>query len=469
MKAVVEPLEGNRVKLSVDIDEDEFEKAVTSAFARIAREVRVPGFRPGKAPRRLLEARLGKDAGRKEALREALPDYYAQAVRDTDVEPITAPEIDITAGEESGPVSFDAVVQVRPVVAIPGYGGLRTTVPAPAVSEEDIDRQIDRLRSNSAELQVVGRPVKGGDFVTIDLHGTRDGENLPGLTADDFMYEVGSGSLVPELDERLPGAKVGDILDIQVTLPESTASARVLVKDVKEKVLPEVTDEWASEASELDTVEELRQDFRTRLSPVKRLNAAMAMREGALRALVELVEDEPPEPLVNTEIERRLHDLEHRLQHQGAGLAEYLQATGQTAEELVASLRDDAVQTVTADLALRALAEAEELEATEEDVDDEVVRIAGELGQDVYDVRERLEQADELQAVRSDLKRQKALRWLMDHIEVVDEEGQVVDRADLSPDEEPVGDSVDTASEPSGSTPSQEPAVADSNSVESPA
>ncbi|HEX9530026.1 MAG TPA: trigger factor, partial [Acidimicrobiales bacterium] len=172
MKAVVEPLEGNRVKLSVDIDEDEFEKAVTSAFARIAREVRVPGFRPGKAPRRLLEARLGKDAGRKEALREALPDYYAQAVRDTDVEPITAPEIDITAGEESGPVSFDAVVQVRPVVAIPGYGGLRTTVPAPAVSEEDIDRQIDRLRSNSAELQVVGRPVKGGDFVTIDLHGT---------------------------------------------------------------------------------------------------------------------------------------------------------------------------------------------------------------------------------------------------------------------------------------------------------
>ena len=466
MKAVVEPLEGTKVKLSVDIDEDEFEQALNSAFVRIAREVRIPGFRPGKAPRKLLEARLGKDAARQEALREALPDYYAKAVRDTDVDPIASPEIDITAGQESGPVSFDAVVEVRPVVAIPGYGGLRVTVPSPAVTDEDIDRQIDRLRNNSAELQAVDRPVKPGDFVTIDLKGTRNGEDLPGLTADDFMYEVGSGSLVPELDDRLPSAKIGEIIDVAVALPgdpegEPSASARVLVKDVKEKALPEVTDEWASEASEFDTVEELREDFRTRLNPVKRLNANLAMRDGALRALVELVDEEAPEPLVNSEIERRLHDLEHRLQHQGAGLAEYLQATGQTGEELIAGLRTEAAEAVKADLALRALAEAESLEVTEEDLDNEIVRLAEQFKQDVYRIRQQLEQAEQLQAVRSDLKKQKALQWLVDHVEVVDEEGHAVDRADLEP--------VEESDQSSDTAPSEEPADADPTSVESPA
>lgn len=439
MKAAVEPLEGNKVKLSVDIDEDEFERAMTAAFARIAREVRVPGFRPGKAPRRLLEARLGKGVARQEALREALPDYYAQAVKDTDVDPIAAPEIDITAGEESGPVSFDAVVQIRPTVSIPGYGGLRATIPSPAVADEDIDRQIDRLRGNSAELQTVERAIKPGDFVTVDLKGTReDGSDLPGLTADDFMYEVGSESLVPELDGRLPSAKVGEILDIPVAMPgdeEGTpsASVRVLVKEVKEKVLPDVTDEWASEASEFDTVEELKADLRSRLEPVKRLNATLALQDAALRALVELVDDEAPDPLINAELERRLHDIDHRLQHQGVGLNEYLQATGQSGQELVESLRPEALDAVKADLALRALADAEQIEVTEEDIDNEVVRLATQFEQDVYRVREQLEKAEQLPVITSDLRKQKALQWLLDHIEVVDEEGHAIDRADLEP------------------------------------
>src|SRR5207249_7793282 len=148
MKAVVEPLEGNKVKLSVEVDEDEFEKALDAAFRKIAREVRIPGFRPGKAPRRLLEARIGTDAARQEALRDALPDFYARAVKDNDVDVIAAPEIDITSGEESGAVVFDAVVEVRPQITVPGYQGLRATVPSPAVSDEEIDRQIDRLRNN---------------------------------------------------------------------------------------------------------------------------------------------------------------------------------------------------------------------------------------------------------------------------------------------------------------------------------
>src|SRR3954470_7644037 len=166
MKAVVEPLEGNKVKLSVEVDEQEFERALDTAFKKIAREVRVPGFRPGKAPRRILEARLGKDAARQEALREALPDYYAQAIKDNDVDAIAAPEIDITSGEESGPIAFDAVVEIRPQLSVPGYGGLRVTVPNPNPSDEEIDAQIDRLRNTGAALEEVTRPAKTTDNLT---------------------------------------------------------------------------------------------------------------------------------------------------------------------------------------------------------------------------------------------------------------------------------------------------------------
>src|SRR5579872_6506609 len=218
MKAVVEPLEGNKVKLSVEVDEAEFEKAIDAAFRKIAREVRVPGFRPGKAPRRILEARLGKEAGRAEALRDALPGYYSQALREHEVDAIAPPEIDITAGEESGSVAFDAVVEVRPQLKLAGYQGLRVEIPSPAVTGEEVDAQIDRLRANFGELKSVDRPARDGDHLTIDLKGARDGEEVAGLTTDDFLYELGSATVIPELDDQLQGAKVGDILSFEADL-----------------------------------------------------------------------------------------------------------------------------------------------------------------------------------------------------------------------------------------------------------
>ena len=238
MKAVVEPLEGNKVKLSVEVDEQEFERAIDAAFRKIAREVRIPGFRPGKAPRRILEARLGKETGRSEALRDALPDYYSQALRDHDVDAIAPPEIDITAGREAGPLAFDAVVEVRPQLQLPGYEGLRVEIPSPTVTAEEIDAQVDRLRGNFAQLTEVGRPARDGDNLTIDLKGTRDGQDVPGLTINDFLYPLGSGTVLPELDVRLQGARPGDILAFDADLPDGPVSLKVLVKDVKEKVAP---------------------------------------------------------------------------------------------------------------------------------------------------------------------------------------------------------------------------------------
>ena len=434
MKAVVEPLEGNKVKLSVEVDEAEVEKAVEAAVRRISREVKVPGFRPGKAPRRLIEARLGPGVARQEALRESLPDFYARALRQADVDPIAPPEIDITAGQEDGAVSFDAVVEVRPQITIVGYGGLRVSVPSPVADESEVDRHIDRLRQQSAELRQVSRPALTGDHVFLDVHGEREGETVAGLTTDDYLYEVGSGFVVPEFDEQLPGAKVGDILTFTSSIDDGApVEFRLLVKDVKEQVLPEATDEWAQEASEFETVEELRADILQRVSAGRRLQAELAVREEAIKALVELVAEDVPEPMVRPEMEARVAELARRLDSRGATIAQYMEASGTTEEEFVNGIRAESLHAVKADMALRALADAEGLEATEDDIDAEVARLSERMKRPVAEVRRELERQDAIATVRSDVRKSKALEWLVEHVEIVDEEGHPVDRALLSP------------------------------------
>jgi trigger factor len=458
MKAVVEPLEGNKVKLSIEVDEREFETAVDAAFRKIAKEVRVPGFRPGRAPRRILEARLGAGTGRSEALREALPDYYARALADHDVDAIAAPEIDITSGQESGPVAFDAIVEVRPRLQLAGYSGLRVEIPAPDVTDGDIAAQVDRLRGNLAELSSVNRPARDGDHLTIDLHAERDGEAIGGMTTDDFLYELGSATVISELDTELQGAKVGDILAFDAELPDGPVALRVLVKEIKEKVLPEVTDEWASEASEFDTVDELRADITKQMRVVKQVQGSMALRNGAVDALVALVDDEPPEALIDAEVERRAHDLSHRLEAQGATIAQYLEMTGRSQEEVIAELRSGADTAVKADLALRAVAEAEQLVPTDDEVEAEIARLAVQYETSANDLRRQLESAGQMPAVRSDLEKSKALEWLIEHVEVVDAEGNPVDRALLAPAPETdstATDAPETATDSSG--PPEEP------------
>src|SRR3954462_2120256 len=433
MRSNVEPLEGNKVKVSVEVDEAEFDKAIDAAFRKIARQTRIPGFRPGKAPRRILEARLGPDVAREEAIRDSLPDYYIKELEEQDVDAIAAPEIEITSGHDSGPIQFEAVVEIRPQVSVAGYQGLRISVPSPEVTDEDVDRQLDRLREQFGELQTVSRPARDADHVLIDLKGYRHSEQIEGLTADDFLYELGSGSVVPELDEELRGKKAGDILKFTAAVPgqEEEVGFQVLVKEVKEKLLPEVTDEWASDASEFDTVDDVRRDIRTRRGGVKKMQDQLSVRSQAVDAVVELVSEEMPEPLINEEMQRRLHELSHRLAAQGADLAQYLQATGQSAEEFQTDLREAAVTAVKADLALRAVADAEDLEAADEEMDAEIERIAQAAGQKPAAVRKQLDRNDQLPAVRSDIRKGKALAWLTEHVEIADEEGHIIDRAEL--------------------------------------
>ncbi len=438
MRATAEPLEGNLVRVSVEIDEPEFDRALGDVVRSLARQVRVPGFRPGKVPRKVLEARMGgAGALRAEALRESLPDFYARAIVDTELDPIAQPEIDITGGEDGGGVSFDAVVQVRPLVAIPGYDGLQVTLPGLTVTEDDVQRQLDRLRENDAELEVVERPAIDGDFVGIDLHGN-DASGAEVVGVDDYLYEVGSGSIVPELDAELHGAKAGAILAFDApnpNTPEENVAFRVLVKEVKVKKLPEATDEWAAESSEFATVAELRADIEDRIGGVKLMQSQMALRQKTIEAVAGLVsDDEVPEVLVDAEVNERLHDLQHRLEAQKLGLAEYFQATGTSPDELLAAVRVDSQAAVKADLALRALVEAEELSLSDGELDAEVDKMAESMGTTSAELRRQLDTAGRTGAVRSELRKGKALEWLLDHVELFDEEGNPMSRDDLRAD-----------------------------------
>jgi len=435
MRAVVETLEDNKVKLSVELDEEEFEKDIDAAFRKIAREVRIPGFRPGKAPRRILEARLGKESGRSEAIRDALPDYYAKAVYQNEIDVIAPPDLEVTSGEGSGPVAFQAVVEVRPRISLAGYEGLRVEIPSPVVSDADVDAQIDRMRARFGELEPAGRSAQKGDFVTVDVSAERDGSPVSALSADDFLYEVGSASVLVEFDEHLDGASEGDELEFPADLPgEGAVAVRIIVKEVKTRRLPELTDEWAAEASEFDTVEELRADLAQRMAMVKRAQASVALRNAVLEALIELVTDEVPKAMVDSEVQRQIHDLGHRLEAQRATIDDYLQATGQTPEELVASYAGQAVPSVKADLALRAVAERLGLEPSEQDMEAELERLARVYGMEPSRVRSDLEVGGQLPAVRADWKKTHALEWLLEHVEIVDKDGNPVDRSLLESD-----------------------------------
>lgn len=436
MHATVEPLEDNRVKVSVTVPATEFDKALDAAFRKIAHEVRLPGFRPGKAPRKILEARLGTEAARQQALQDALPQYYADAVIEHDVDAIAYPEITITAGEEDGDVAFDAVVEVRPVIEVMGYNGLRVTVPYTPVDDATVDTQVNRIREQHARLDEITRPLALGDYATIDITGTQDGEELDGLVATDFLYPLGSDMIVAELDEQLRGVKTGDTIEFDAVLPErfgerfgENVHFSVTVKQAQEKVLPDLNDEWVDEQTEFETVAELREQTRTRADLMARAQAQMALRDRVLETLAGLVTIEAPETLVDQETRSRLNDFAHRLSHQGVGLEQYFQVTGQDPDGFVAEMRTGAQTAIKADLALRAVVVAEGIEATDEEFEEQLARLAERSGQKVEKVRREVDKEGAASAIRSDIVRGKALEFLVEHATVVDEEGNLVDIA----------------------------------------
>ena len=430
MRATTTTLDNNRIKLSVEIDDAEMDEAIDAAAVTLAKQVSVKGFRKGKVPKNVLIDNIGGPAVlRSEAIRESMPDFYARAVADSSIDPIGQPDINITAGEESGTLAFEAEVEVRPEVDITGHHDLRVTIPSPFVSDTDVDAQIDRFRDTDAVLKDVDRPIVTGDLVTMDIHVQQIGTDVEPLDMSDFMYTVGSGTITEGVDDLIIGLKAGEDLQLNGTIGNGVvATYEMKLKQVKERELPELTDEWVEENTEWTTVQEMRDAVEGQMRRMKIVEAQMSQRDAMLLALSELVsEDVVPGVLVDSETNERLHDLGHRLSEQQLNLETFLQVTNQTPEQLLATLRVDAVRAVRIDLALRALVRAEHLEPTADELEEELVRTAEAMDVQPELLRTNLRDTGRVVTFNAEVAKMKASRWLSEHVTFVDPEGVEID------------------------------------------
>jgi trigger factor len=413
-------------------------EAIDAAAISLSKQMTVKGFRKGKVPKSVMIAHLGgPDVLRSEAIRESLPDFYSRAVADTLTDPIGQPDINITGGEESGLLTFEAEVEVRPQLSIKGQNELRVTIPSPVVNDAEITAQIDRFRETDAILREVDRPIITGDLVAMDIHVERlEGEGEP-IDMSDYMYTVGSGVITEGVDDLIVGLKAGEDLKLNGTMgPGVVATYELKLKQVKERELPELTDEWVKENTEWDDIDAMRDAILSQMRTMKIVEAQTSQRDAVLMALSELVSEEAaPEVLVNGETSERLQELGQRLAQQKLNLETFLEITNQTPDQLLETLRQDAVRAVRIDLAMRALVKAENLDPTPEEVDDELEQTAKAMGVDADKLRTNLRDSGRVVAFNSEVAKMKASKWLSDHVTFVDPDGVEIDRELLKADQ----------------------------------
>ena len=435
VKTTVSPLDDNKVRITVEVPVEEFERQLEHAGRDISRKVRIPGFRKGKVPLPVLRQHVGIEAIQEEAVRHALPEYLAKAVVAEEIEMIGRPRVEDVSGGLDEPFRIEAVVETRPEIEIPDLAGIEVTLDTtPEATDEDVSREVDALRDRFAELDVVTRPAHEGDYCLVNIEGHVHAEKIESLTRTDYLYEVGSDSLVPKLDSELAGARAGDILKFNVEIPEGAperageeVAFSVLVKEVKEKVLPEADDDWAQEASEFDTLAELREEIGRRVTAVKRYGARLQAQGKALTALRDHTGLKAPETLVEDELTHRRDEFLGRLRRQGVTAEAYLEATGDTEEAVIERLRAEATSAVEGSLLLRALAEHLGVEATEEEVEQEIEGAARRSGEEPAALRKRLVKNGSVGSVAGGIVRAKALAELVDRVKVTDPDGNVVE------------------------------------------
>jgi trigger factor len=423
VRSTLEPVEPTKVRINVVVEPDELRPAIDRTARRLSREVRVPGFRKGKVPRQVIEARIGRDALLAEAIeQEAVPEFYAKAIEELGVQPLSRAQVEPPDYTDGQPLEFSATFEVKPELDLPSYRGVEVERPDIEVTDEHVDTQLERLRERFAQLEVIGRPLTKGDFAQIDLRATHHTDEIPELTRSDFLYEVGSGTVVPKLDEELEGKRKGDILKFNDTLPEEAGEElagrevtfSVLVKEAKAKVLPKLDDDFAQEASEFDTLDELRADLRERLGQAAEAQRTSELETRVLQAYLDEVEVPLPDTLVHDELHYRANRFAQQLRYMGASLEQYLEALGQTQEQVEADLRAQAERAVKAQLVLEAIARAEGFEASEEEIEAEVQRQAARANLPPEEIRKALSDGRD-GVIAGDILRSKALAFLVEH------------------------------------------------------
>jgi trigger factor len=427
MTANVTRLEDNKVRLDVEVPPEAVRKGVEAKVKELGRKVRVPGFRPGKAPRRVIENHLGRDYIYYEALQERLPTWYSEAVVETDLRPIDRPEIhfDEPLDEQEG-FKFSATVAVRPEAAIDGYKGLAVPREEPEVADERVDEQLEQMRAQFATLAAAkDRPVRDGDFVIIDFKGERmAGGPLEGAEAEDYMLEVGRGELLPDFEENLVEMKAGERKQFGVTFPLDYAEEslrgqsvlfRVHVKEIKERELPPLDDEFAKEASEFETLDELRAAVREELERAEERRVEGEFRTRVLDAAARVAEVEVPEVMVDEKVDEMLGGFERSLRSQGMEPGQYYQLAGTSAQEIKDRVRPDAADTVKKELVLDAIATAEGIEADEEQVMHEISHLAEDSDRDPDELAEIMRKNGTYAILEEEIARAKALDFLVEN------------------------------------------------------
>jgi len=459
VKSAVETLNPTRVRLTVEVPFEELKPSLDAAYKKINQQVTVPGFRKGKIPARVIDQRFGRGAVLEEAINDALPKFYTEAVNEGELKVLGQPDVDITEFNDGDELKFTAEVDIRPSIEIPDYSGIEVTVDAVEVSDEDVEKSLEQLRERFASTTPVERAAADGDVVVVDLEASVDGEVLEDGIAKGVSYTIGSGQLLDGIDEAVTGLEKGGSATFTSELKGGSAAGReasvkVDVSDVQERELPALDDDFAQLASEFDTLEELREDSRKRLARMKSYDQATQAQEKVLDALIELVEVPIPEKLLKDEIETRTHNLEHH-QFPALGLTwdTYLEREGKTREEYDAEVETQSVKGIKTQFILDELVTLEKLSVNQEELTEHLMRRAATSGMTPDQFAQAVVEGGQVPMLVGEVARGKALAVVVEAAKVTDTNGEVVD---LEDEEDETGETVEAAAETSEDAPAED-------------
>ena len=436
MKSTVEQLSPTRVKINVEVPFDELKPNFDRAYSKIAQQVRIPGFRPGKVPARVLESRIGRAPVLDEVVNEAIPAKYLEAVRAGEVRTLGQPDFEVTKLEDREVLEFTAEVDIRPEITLPDFDGLTVSVDDVEVTDEEVDGELDQLRARFGTLKSAERPAQDGDFVSIDLSASVDGQEVEEAATSGLSYEIGSGQLVDGIDEAIIGANEGETKTFTTKLVAGEYAGRdaevsVTVQSVKERELPDADDEFAQLTSEFDTIDELKADLRERLAKMKKVQQGVQARDKILDELLESVEVPLPEKVVEAEVENRKHDAIHDLDHSEEALAKVLESEGKTLEQFHEELQADAEKAVRTQLLLDTIADNDEVQVGDAELTERIIYQAQRFGVSPDEYVQRAQQSGQLSAIFADVRRGKALASIVRRATVTDASGAALDLSDL--------------------------------------
>ena len=423
MSLKVENLEHNMAKLTIEVSAEEFEQAMDSAYKKNKNKINVPGFRKGKAPRMMIEKMYGAGIFYEDAANEIIPKAYDKEVKESGLEIVSRPEIDVEQIEKGKPFIFTAEVALKPEVTLGEYKGMEVPKADLEVTEEEIQKAIDKEReNNSRTIDVDDRPVQNGDMVKLDFDGSVDGVPFDGGKAENYDLTIGSGSFIPGFEDQLIGAEIGKEVDVKVTFPEDYQATELAGKEavfkckvnaIKVKELPEADDDFAQDVSEFDTMAEYKEDVKKQLTEKKETEAKNAKEAAALDKAVENAQVDIPDAMVDNQVRNMAEDFGRRLQAQGLSLEQYMQFTGMKAQEFLDQMRPEALKRIKNSLVLEAIAAKEKFEILEEHVDAELDKMADMYKMEKDKVKELLGDTG-LKQIKNDLSIQKAVDLLRD-------------------------------------------------------